>query len=169
MSTKKLATSLSVIILVLLTIIWLHTQWAKQSPMQVKEYGVATISKIKVVYDGDTFSANIDGWPPIIGDSVSVRISGIDTPEMNSTNPKIRSLAILARNELRNMLMSAKRIELRGISRDKYFRINAYVYINDDQNVGDILLSKKMAKKYDGGTKLSWTLKDYKEYEKLHK
>lgn len=40
------------------------------------------VSEVTSIYDGDTFRANIEGWPPIIGERMPIRIKGIDTPEL---------------------------------------------------------------------------------------
>jgi len=42
------------------------------------------------IYDGDTFKVNIDGFPPICGKEISIRIRGIDAPEIKSRNKRIR-------------------------------------------------------------------------------
>ena len=47
--------------------------------------------------------------------------------------------------------------------RGKYFRIVADVYV-DDELFADILIDKKLAKPYDGGTRPTWTSSDLEEY-----
>ena len=47
-----------------------------------KTYGSVLVKEITSIYDGDTFRANIEGWPPIVGERVPVRLMGIDTPEL---------------------------------------------------------------------------------------
>jgi len=44
-------------------------------------YGNLTVSEIRSIYDGDTFKAHIANLHPIIGQSVSIRVNGVDTPE----------------------------------------------------------------------------------------
>ncbi|MFT6578378.1 MAG: endonuclease YncB(thermonuclease family), partial [Zhongshania sp.] len=46
------------------------------------EFGSATVAEVRTIYDGDTFRVNIAGWPSVVGDSMPVRIKGIDTPEL---------------------------------------------------------------------------------------
>jgi micrococcal nuclease len=51
-------------------------------------YGNATVSEVTSIYDGDTFRANIQGFPPIFGEHIPIRISGIDTPELRGKGQK---------------------------------------------------------------------------------
>ena len=57
------------------------------------EYGNATVSEVRTIYDGDSFRANIKGWPDIIGKSIPIRILGIDTPEIRSKCQEEKLLA----------------------------------------------------------------------------
>lgn len=107
-------------------------------------------------YDGDTITVDINNYPPIIGDNITVRIKGIDTPEIKSKNKKD---AIKAKGIVRDLLVRAHKIELRNIERDKYFRILADVYA-DDINISQVLIDKHLAVKYDGGNKVkAWEKK----------
>jgi len=128
-------------------------------------YGDVKISKIVRVYDGDTFTVDIDKWPRIVGSNISVRISGIDTPEKNDQRAKLRRLSLEAKAIVELTLKNATIVELRNINRDKYFRINADVFA-DDVNVGQMLLNKGLAKPYDGGKKSIWTSADADDYFK---
>lgn len=120
-----------------------------------KSYGTVLCSELVRVYDGDTFTVNIDSWPDIIGKEVGIRVYGIDTPEMTDPRPEIRKLAMDSKSFAHCMLFMAKKIELRNIMRDKYFRIVADVYV-DGVSLGKELIKKGLAKKYDGGTKEAW-------------
>jgi len=120
-----------------------------------KTYGNVTVSRVVSVYDGDTITVDIDGYPPIIGQSISVRIFGIDTPEIKSKNPKETALAEQVRDYVQDLLSKAKTVELRNIQKDKYFRILAEVYV-DGQSIADLLIQKGYAVPYDGGTKQGW-------------
>lgn len=113
-----------------------------------KDYGDATAIFISN-YDGDTITVDIKGYPPIVGDHVSVRVKGIDTPEIKG---KDKYLAKKAKELVRSMLQKAQIIELRNIERDKYFRILADVYA-DGQSVSELLIFRNLAVPYDGGTK----------------
>ena len=113
---------------------------------------------IQHVYDGDTLTCNIPTYPAIIGDSIGVRINGIDCAEINDENPIIKAWAEKARDRVTE-LTKGQQITLREIQRDKYFRILAKVYVKDVL-VSDILIKEGLAKKYDGGTKSKWVPAD---------
>tara|TARA_R110000765_G_scaffold70191_1_gene136119 strand:+ start:131 stop:562 length:432 start_codon:yes stop_codon:yes gene_type:complete len=113
------------------------------------------VDKITSVYDGDTFRANIKDYPKIVGHRMSIRILGIDTPELKAKCKREKDLAINAKRLTASMLGDGKRIELRNIKRGKYFRILANVYV-DGISIGDELIRNNLALEYDGGTKIDW-------------
>ena len=120
-----------------------------------KNYGTAVVSKVIRVYDGDTFIAAIDTFAPLIGDSIRVRISGIDAPELRSHNKYERDLAKKAKLYTENRLKTATVVTLKNMKRDKYFRILADVYV-DRWNLGKELIRVGLAIEYNGGRKLEW-------------
>ncbi|MBU2643636.1 thermonuclease family protein [bacterium] len=103
-------------------------------------------------YDGDTITDNIPGYPPIIGENISIRMNGIDTPEIKGKCAREKALAKKARQQVRSLLVHARNIELRNIQRGKYFRIVADVWI-DGLSINQILIREKLAVPYDGGRK----------------
>ena len=118
-------------------------------------FGDLEIHGVVSVYDGDTFTCDIDGLHPLIGERIGVRIKGIDTPEINDQRPHIKSKAIQAQRHLQKRLLTANKIELKSPERDKYFRVIADVFV-DDVSMGREMLAKGFAKAYDGGKKSSW-------------
>ncbi len=120
-----------------------------------KIYGNIIVDKITSVYDGDTFRVNIDGWPPIISERIAIRINNVDTPEMKGQCKKEIEQARKAKKFTVATLRSGKVIELRNIKRGKYFRIVADVFI-DGENLGNALINKGLAYRYDGKKKKSW-------------
>jgi len=106
-------------------------------------------------YDGDTCRFNILHWPPIVGWNISVRILGIDTPEMRGKCDEEKALAKLARDFVRDILKRARVIDLRQIQRGKYFRLLAHVYA-DGRSIGKSLILRNLARPYDGGTREGW-------------
>jgi micrococcal nuclease len=120
-----------------------------------KNYGDAVVTQLIEVHDGDTFKVTISTLPPIIGDSILIRINGIDAPEINSENDYEKELAIKAKKYAENRLRNAKTILLKNMRRDKYFRILADVYV-DKWNLGKEIIRVGLAVEYDGGTKHSW-------------
>ena len=106
-------------------------------------------------YDGDTITVNIPDVHPIIGKHISVRINGIDTPELRGTTGEIKEKARTAKRMVTNLCKKAKILELRNIKRGKYFRIVADVYV-DEKCLADTLIKNGLAKPYDGGKKPQW-------------
>jgi endonuclease YncB( thermonuclease family) len=120
-----------------------------------QNYGDAKILDVTSIYDGDTFRANIKGYPPVIGEHMSIRINGIDTPELRGKCDKEKQLARKAKQFTVEHLRAAKSITLKNIERGKYFRLIADVYV-DGINLGEQLIKQGHAVKYQGKTKQTW-------------
>ena len=116
-------------------------------------YGDVVVTNIVSVYDGDTISVDIDAFPKIIGQKISIRINKIDTPEIRGRCQKEKDLAIKARDLVYNLVKESREIVLKNMTRDKYFRIGADLYV-DGKNVADILIFNSLAVEYYGGKKL---------------
>lgn len=108
-----------------------------------KLYPDVTVTRLLKVIDGDTFRCDIDEHSVIAGKNISIRLRGIDTPELRSKNEEERKSAILEKERLSGLLNNARVIELRNLGRDKYFRIDADVYID-----GEPLLPKLNSEYY---------------------
>jgi micrococcal nuclease len=104
-------------------------------------------------YDGDTCKFNIANLPDVFGQKLPVRLRGIDTPEIRGKCNKEKELAYKARDFIRFLLNKAETIELRNISRGKYFRIVADIYA-DNKNVSEIMLFNGHARLYE--SKIDW-------------
>ena len=122
---------------------------------KTNNYGGAVVSKVTSIYDGDTFRANIEGFPIVIGEHMSIRINGIDTPELRGKCPQEKVQAKLAKQFTVQKLRSAKRITLKNIKRGKYFRLIADVYV-DGVNLASQLIKYNHATPYEGKTKKNW-------------
>lgn len=118
-------------------------------------YGDVFVDEVTSIYDADTFRVNISAWPDIIGNRMSVRVKGIDAPEIKGACLHEKMAARRAKQEVVMRLRSAKQIELRKIERDKYFRLLADVYLDGD-SLAATLVARKLAKPYDGGRKINW-------------
>jgi len=115
-----------------------------------------TPEQVVEVYDGDTFKIDLPGVHPLFGDKLSIRVKGIDTPELRGTTGEVKALAFQARELTENSLNAAKRIELRNPERGKYFRIVAEVWV-DGKALAGMLKDKGLAKDYDGeGERPEW-------------
>lgn len=111
-----------------------------------------TSGKVVKVYDGDTFTLaaklpNTDG--PVY--RFTVRLNGIDTPEIKGKTATEKELAKRARDALSSLIMN-KIIILKNIETEKYGRLLADVYV-EDIHINEYMVVNKYAVKYDGGTK----------------
>lgn len=118
-----------------------------------QNYGNIVVDEVTSIYDGDTFRVNINSYPPIIGKKISIRLNGVDTPEIRGKCEKEKLLARKAKQLTVSTLRNAKKIELKNMQKGKYFRIVADVY-TDNKSLSDILIENQLAVKYDGGTKI---------------
>ena len=75
------------------------------------------VDRITRVIDGDTFRADIQGWPDIVGKDMPIRIRGIDAPEIRGACPNERVLAQLAKQYIADRLGDAEAIELSNVER----------------------------------------------------
>ncbi len=110
--------------------------------------GPVTATVVRVI-DGDTFVAEAHVWP---GETVrvSVRIRGIDAPELHSRCPRERFAAAEARNALAALLGSQK-VKITNIGGGKYYgRVLADVETEDGE-VAPVLLSRALVRYYSGG------------------
>lgn len=108
-------------------------------------------------HDGDTCTVTLtDPWlPPVFGHQISVRLRGIDTPEMHSHCTDERTRASAARRFLIDKISHAIRVDLVMPQRDKYFRLLATVHA-DGEDLSAALLRAGLAHPYHGGTKIPW-------------
>jgi len=100
-------------------------------------------------YDADTVTVNIHTWPKIIGHKISVRVNGIDTPEIRGGTEYSKNLAKQAKLFVELILKCAQNITLKNPQRGKYFRIVADIEI-DGNDLGQVLIKLGYAKAYDG-------------------
>ena len=107
------------------------------------------------VRDGDSIDVVARVWP---GHDirVSVRIRGIDAPELRARCDVERQLALRAKSELKLMTVGDQ-VELKRISGGKYYgRVLADVLTLDQRNIGKMLLSGGFVRPYKGGKRRSW-------------
>lgn len=127
---------------------------ASSLPREPYGYRVAVTS----VYDGDTFDFDGSAWSPFPNLRWSIRIRGIDTPEKRSKCEMEKILALKARDVSVALIREARgQIFLSAIQHDKYGgRFDAVVTLPDGRVLGDILISKGLARPYFGGKKEPW-------------
>lgn len=106
------------------------------------------------IIDGDTIKVTLPGIHPLFGERLSVRIRGIDTPEIRGKCEVEKTKAKKARDYLRKLLKGAV-IQLIDVERGKYFRIVATVKANG-LDVAAALIQRGLGRPYDGGKRLTW-------------
>ena len=110
------------------------------------------------VYDADTITIAsklpYDDSPMY---RLSVRLNGIDTPEMKGkgVSDDEKEAAKLARDFVSKLVLN-KYVRLENIESEKYGRILTDVYIGNI-HLNELLLKERYAVKYDGGTKIKPT------------
>ena len=87
------------------------------------------VQLIKTI-DGDTFKVNISGLHPLLGQNISVRIKNYNAFELRDKDQAIKQKAIEQKEDLDQLLRNAKCISLHNVTRGKYFRIVADVYVD---------------------------------------
>ncbi|MDM8542460.1 thermonuclease family protein [Desulfococcaceae bacterium HSG7] len=116
----------------------------------------STVKKVDRVYDGDTLFAFVKGHKPIDNKPIGIRVRGIDTPELRDRRPSVKAKAQKAKDFVESEVQTARKVHLYNISmKDKYGRMLATVFC-DRKDIAKMLLEKKLAKAYDGGTKPKW-------------
>jgi len=131
---------------------------------------IPPITKAKVikVYDGDTITIGCS-LPIINKEDVcyrfSVRLRGIDSPEIKSKNEYEKEIAHVAKSMLSDKILN-EMVILENIDYDKYGRLLADV-IFEDKNMSEFMIENKLAIAYDGGTKnidFNWALYRMTDY-----
>ncbi len=133
-------------------------------PVHAKSFGDYEGAVYIRNYDGDTVTFDLPGLHPIISDKISVRVNGIDTPEIKGKCEKEKYNAQQAKEMVEDILRDAEQITLKNLERGKYFRVVADVIV-DGENLGDMLIEAGVAVRYGGGKKVtnSWCEKKLKE------
>jgi micrococcal nuclease len=120
--------------------------------------------KVVKVYDGDTITiaTQLDKQVDTgVTYRFSVRLRGIDCPEMRTKNANEKKCAKLAKTLVMDAIYE-KIVTLENIDYDKYGRVLADVMTEDGRHVNDLLLKENLAVEYSGGKKS--TPDDWMEY-----
>lgn len=109
----------------------------------------------KLCYDGDTCYVTMPALPKSLS-KMTVRILGIDTPELRGECSKEKELAMKARIFANKTFREARVIEFKDLKWDKYGgRILSNVYL-DGYLYADMIINEQLARPYDGGKKEGW-------------
>ena len=119
--------------------------------------------KVIKVYDGDTITitSKIPGLKNSKLYKFSIRLNGIDTPEIRTEDKEEKEIAIKARDFLKEIILN-KIVILKNIKTEKYGRLLCDIYIiNMEKSINSIMIEKRLAVKYDGGKKEKINWKEY--------
>ena len=111
-----------------------------------------TNGRVIKCYDGDTIT--IASYLPYKKSKLykfSVRINGIDCPEIRGKTENEKKCAFLAKSAVENKILN-KIVTLENVGTEKYGRILADVII-DNISIGPWLIEQNLAVNYDGKTK----------------
>ena len=124
--------------------------------------------KVVKVYDGDTITVAtpLDGTrAPIY--YFSVRLRGIDSPEIRGSSTEEKAAATKSRDALAAKILN-QMVFLQNIDTEKYGRVLADVYLEksgsgpseghgaEKQSISEWMLENHYAVTYNGGTKEAW-------------
>jgi len=116
-----------------------------------------THGKVIKVYDGDTITiaTRLSNDKPIY--RFSVRLRGIDSPEIHGKTENEKALAIKSRDALSHLIYH-KIIVLQNLEYEKYGRLLADIYLMGEEStnpsINQWMIDQKYAVPYDGGTKM---------------
>ena len=125
--------------------------------------------KVVKVYDGDTITVATPldyTRAPIY--HFSVRLRGIDSPEIRGSSTEEKAAATKSRDALAAKILN-QMVFLQNIDMEKYGRVLADVYLEksgsgpskghgaEKQSISEWMLENHYAVTYTGGTKVAWT------------
>ena len=119
-------------------------------------------------YDADTITVSLPTIHPFFGKSISVRLYGVDSPEIRTKDKCEKQLARTAKKYVASLLKHSKRIDLINVQKDKYFRLLADVII-DGVSLREKLFKHNFAYPYYGEKKKDINWCNDKQVKKLIK
>jgi endonuclease YncB( thermonuclease family) len=110
------------------------------------------------VIDGDTVVVNAHVWPQLTVEKASIRVLGIDTPELHGKCEAEKAMAKKAKAMMAEAFPPGTLVQLLGVKPDKYGgRFNARVLSADGQSWAALLFDAELAAPYTGqGPKRDW-------------
>lgn len=125
-----------------------NATWDNTDPFQPDvRYG-----KVIKVYDGDSITIASKPYANYPVYRFSIRLNGIDTPELRTSNENEKKHGIIARDALKEKILD-KTVTLKNVDSEKYGRLLADIYLGDE-NICQWMIDQNYAIRYDGGTKV---------------
>jgi endonuclease YncB( thermonuclease family) len=113
---------------------------------------------VLAVRDGDTLRVRLDcpGCPRIL-QTMSIRLMGVDAPELKDKRPEYAELARQARGALAELCPAGATVALRGVKWDKFGgRMLAWVSCAAGPDAAETLKGMELARVYWGKGKKPW-------------
>lgn len=129
------------------------------------------IVKIVNNYDADTIKVLFVYEGTVL--KISVRVLGVDSPEIRGTTGNVHKLALEAKEYVSSLLPANHICEAKFVSNDKYAgRVVGDIKVGNPSSswLSDLLISKNYVAPYNGKTKMSseeWTAFADKHYATL--
>ena len=135
---------------------------SQDAGMVLQQSGADTHQPIEIIrtIDGDTFLARVrqrDGRDLV----VSVRLRGIDAPELKASCAQELDKAEAAADALRNLLAQGG-VTISNLGLDKYGRVLADVATRRTADVSAALLAGGFARSYNGGHRDGWCARGWR-------
>lgn len=109
--------------------------------------------KVVEVYDGDTIFIDLPDQHPLFGRRMGVRVLGIDTPELRTSDACEKKKGLEVKAVLQKIFNQSASVDILNVEKDKYFRILGDVYV-DGKSVAQELIKLRLAYPYSGEKKV---------------
>ena len=126
----------------------INANWDSVEPFQPDVH----FGKVIKVYDGDSITIAAKPYDNYPAYRFSIRLNGIDTPELRTRNENEKKHGYIARDALSDKILN-KIVVLKNVDSEKYGRLLADIYL-DDENICEWMINQGYAVRYDGGTKV---------------
>lgn len=112
-------------------------------------------ARLVEITDGDSFKALARIWPGM-EIRVTVRLRGVDAPELRGKCAREKVMALYARRRLAELLGSGEMV-LVNVSGGKYYgRVLADVRLSDGRDISAVMLTSGLVVSYGGGRHRGW-------------
>ena len=112
-------------------------------------------AKVVKVYDGDTFTVEAYPWPGLEA-KASVRVNGVDTPEIRGKCEAEKQQAIEAREFVKGLVLGEV-VYLENVKHGRYAsRVVADVKLGNGDNLAEKIISQGLGREYHGGARVGW-------------
>jgi endonuclease YncB( thermonuclease family) len=112
-------------------------------------------AKVIKIYDGDTFTVEAYPWPGLEA-KASVRVDGVDTPEIRGKCEVEKQKAVEARDFVKGLILGEV-IQLENVKHGKYAgRVVAKVLLDGGESLAEKIINQGLGREYHGGAREGW-------------